>query len=96
MLCAQSGEPWLGLQVMSAGLVVSPDVRAFGLAALSRINSTLFGLIVNCAAFSFADGNHRHNDSLINDLVHQPIACSLQLDFVTVRHAVQGIGADAR
>ncbi len=49
-----------------------------GLAALSRSNSTLFGLIVNGAVFLFADGIHRHNDSLINDLVHQPTARSPQ------------------
>lgn len=49
-----------------------------GLAALSRSNSTLFGLIVNGAVFLFADGIHRHNDSLINDLVHQPTADSPQ------------------
>ena len=52
-----------------------------GLAALSRSNSTLFGLIVNGAVFLFADGIHRHNGSLINDLVHQPTARSLQLHF---------------
>ena len=52
-----------------------------GLAALSRSNPTLFGLIVNGAVFLFADGIHRHNDSLINDLVHQPTARSLQLHF---------------
>ena len=49
-----------------------------GLAALSRSNSTLFGLIVNGAVFLFADGIHRHNGSLINDLVHQPTARSPQ------------------
>ena len=52
-----------------------------GLAALSRSNPTLFGLIVNGAVFLFADGIHRHNGSLINDLVHQPTARSLQLHF---------------
>ena len=52
-----------------------------GLAALSRSNPTLFGLIVNGAVFLFADGIHRHNGSLINDLVHQPTARSLQFHF---------------